>query len=323
MNFEPRLQIRSNTLIRYNQYPRNPLKTNKKGESVWNFYNVDEDTGEITRKTTSGLLTAGVKKRLTRAIELMVQAHKESYKLIPETGRYHRGKLTFCTLTFAENDGSIIPANEAHNRCLEPFLQWMRRRWGCTMYVWKAELQKRGQLHYHIISDAYIPMWAVHTKWNQLQKAAGWLESYHAKFGNYNPPGTEIESVHKKYDIAGYLRKEMLKAYQNANTVGGKVWDCSKNLKENDLFTTGMDGGTVERIERGIQKGTIKVQFSDTHCIIFKMTNKKPAATVLSTTDRRLYDGLMYDIRCRPMNKAPVLQTLTDFEANIGVFSSS
>lgn len=138
-------------------------------------------------------------------------------------------------------------------------------------YVWKAELQQRGQIHYHITCDAFVVHTAIRDKWNDLQLKSGLLDEYRSKRGHVNPNSTDIHSVKKIKNIESYLVKYMSKTgtrtkalnrwiekfgkkasegknyttlpknyfkhILNARTQG-KVWDCSKNLKEAKYYTT-------------------------------------------------------------------------------------
>jgi hypothetical protein len=60
-----------------------------------------------------------------------------------------RGRWAFLTLTYAEQAGWKPGHISAFLDCIK---QWLKRR-GCThpSYVWVAELQRRGAMHYHVL----------------------------------------------------------------------------------------------------------------------------------------------------------------------------
>lgn len=76
---------------------------------------------------------------------------------------------TFVTLT--------LPFKQWHddrdikNECLVPFVEKMRADWAVCCYLWVAETQKNGNLHFHIIFDRPIPAKRLREEWNkQIEK---------------------------------------------------------------------------------------------------------------------------------------------------------
>jgi hypothetical protein len=238
MLFTPVIQVRSRSIVAYNQfYPS--------GRSI-----LQQASAEKLQKedTYTGRLCPGAKKRLTKAIELIVQACTEvkSFHFThPDDGKSVKGKYTLTFVTFTiHNPYKRVIGRDAHKQCLEPMLLWMRRKYGMCTYLWKAELQSNRkdvqQLHYHLTSDVAIPHWELRDKWNELQMKAGYLDDYYKQKGHYNANSTDVHSVYKVADMGGYLKKSIIKEFskgiQNQDTIGGKVWDCSLNLKAEKYF---------------------------------------------------------------------------------------
>lgn len=71
-------------------------------------------------------------------------------RLIAETitQSKHRGRWAFVTLTYADIEGWKPGHISAFLDCLK---QWLKRRGCMPIYVWVAELQKRGAMHYHVL----------------------------------------------------------------------------------------------------------------------------------------------------------------------------
>jgi hypothetical protein len=229
----------------------------------------------------------------------------------------------------------MITGKEAHSTCLEPFLLWLRRKHKCLMYLWKAELQGRGQVHYHITMDTFVHYVDIQNKWNELQRSAGYLDEYYQAKGHWNAPSCQIKSVKNVKKLSGYIIKEITKNIQNNASIGGKVWDCSTNLKSAKYYTTVVDGDYRERIGRMIDTGEIQAVYTD-HCTIFRVINK-PANYVLSKNDRKEYNELMESVRSReverikPVKKVEILYSSsgtepikkTNFKPQLSLFSSS
>lgn len=120
---------------------------------------------------------------------------------------------------------------------LKPLLQWLSKVKGFQFYIWKAELQARGQVHYHITSNQFIYWKELRDKWNYLQRRAGYLDNYYKKHGHYNANSTDVHKVYNDENISGYLEKYISKT-QSGAAINGKIWDCSNSLKGKKLFET-------------------------------------------------------------------------------------
>lgn len=295
----PYLQIRSNTLYQYNQ-SSNPGNFTRSIQSLlakniaWQY----DAEGTVIKHSYTGKVTAGAKKRLTKSIETLVQVTPVRYEADFETGEMFPFKLSFITLTVS--DDSKITGKEAHKKLLAPFLLWLRRSYNMQVYIWKAELQKRGNIHYHLTSDAYVYWEVLRDKWNSLQREAGLLDRYHKKKGHYKANSTDIHRVRKITNMAGYLIKEIAKGFQNEKSIGGKVWDCSANIKSAKYYTTLADTQYEAKINLAIKKGVmVQVPCKSDHCRIFRMNINKPASCVLNETDIREYKQYMNAIRTK------------------------
>jgi hypothetical protein len=124
--------------------------------------------------------------------------------------------------------------------CLEEFLKWLLRTKNALMYVWKLELQARGQIHFHILSDAFVHWKEVREKWNYIQgKYTDILKGM-----DYN--STDIHAIYKASDVGRYISKYISKNEDNPETLAKmqikKFWGCSRNLQGQKRFTFEYDG---------------------------------------------------------------------------------
>jgi hypothetical protein len=244
------------------------------------------------KKQYSGLLTAGTKKRLAKAIDLMVQSIKPQRIYSPVAMREITHRLSFITLTVSSQKN--ITAKEAYHKAFKHFIQWLRRTQKVTTYVWKAETQKRGQIHYHITTPSYIHYQEIKDKWNNLQRHAGWLKEYHAKKGHYNPNSTDIHEVRKVKDLSSYMIKEFCKTIQNKQTEG-KIWDCSLNLKKHKYFRYQEFREDTLLISDLIDKGKADVIQLE-NCIVVKLKNCSPTEA-MNLAQIHSYDEFLKSIR--------------------------
>lgn len=185
---------------------------------------------EKLKAYTSGTLTAGAAKRLKNALELLVDISPQQKFRRPSDMKEFTFKLTFATLTLPSPQGDVTDT-QIVKESLAPMLQGMRRRWGMKHYVWRAEKQKNGNLHFHITTNRYIPYDELRNQWNRYINRLGFVDRFYDKHGHRHPNSTDIHSVRKVRDIAAYMVKYMSKEVPEGLKVTCKQWDCSSNLK--------------------------------------------------------------------------------------------
>lgn len=202
-------------------------------------------------KAYSGTMTSTAEKGIRKAVDLMLQANptKIIYNTVSKT--YHPFKIGFWTLTVS--DKTIRPHSEVMKKCLTPFLQWMRYR--KMMYIWKAELQERGQIHYHLTVNRFCEYGEIQKEWNKLQKKAGYLDYYVKQYKHYNPNSIDVHAVHNLKDIEAYLVKYIAKNDKHGRKIEGKVWGCSTTL-EGQRFSTEIDNYIADSIRASDKKET-------------------------------------------------------------------
>lgn len=216
--------------------------------------------------TYSGKVTPHARRRLLSALDLLVQRSPTKKIFVKETGKVHDFKLNFITLTMAKQEN--VSVSYAYEKLLREWLRYMKRKQGMKDYVWKAEYQKRGQVHYHVATNVFIPWKVVRWRWNQLQRKAGHLERHARLYKNYDPNGTDIHPMENVEDCLAYIGKEMCKGVQNKKTTDGKIWDCNVELKRG-RFSAHAEWELLDNIDDALQFGFASKVESD-HCTIIK-----------------------------------------------------
>ena len=230
----------------------------------------------------SGNITAGSCKRIKRAVDLLLQLSPEEIIFNPVSQAWHPFRINFITLTIS--DIIIRDPKEVFKMCMVPMLQWLRDH-GIKHYIWKAELQARGQVHYHITTNKFILWTEIKDHWNKLQRKAGYLKNYVQKEGHYHPNSIDVHAVNSIKDIGSYLTKYIAKNVSKndpTRAIPGKVWDCSNSLKSK-FFSTEADYLLQERLEylRGLGMPEVRTD----HCLIFK----QPYKVILPKNYQRQY----------------------------------
>lgn len=254
---EPQVQVRSDCLIYYNLPVVTPGRSAK----------------PIRKKAYSGKVTTGSAKRLKSAIDILLQISPTKNTYNPVTKKWFPFKLNFVTLTVSAHKN--ISAREGYSNLMRPFLRKLQKE-GSYSYLWKAELQERGQLHYHLVTDTFFTWQLIRSTWNNLQRKNRYLDDYAIKTGHFDANSTDVHALNGIGNVGAYLAKYLSKG--NAATINGKTWDCSTNLKRKRFAFTPTN--QQEMYLRQLQNDKhVKVIELD-HCTIFKL--KKPVHLLTS-----------------------------------------
>lgn len=134
-------------------------------------------------------------------------------------------KSSMITLTLPKKT-EIEPA-EITKVALNNFITLLRKVSGMNNYVWKLELQKNGNVHYHIITDVEIDFFYIKKIWNNSLNLLGIIDEYSKeqrkiKFSDYEQK--RIEEF-KRYKKIGKLSPTQIK-----NEIK-RTWDIGKKTK--------------------------------------------------------------------------------------------
>ena len=238
------------------------------------------NTGFAGKAAYGGQMSAGARKRLGKCLDVLLQISPTRTVTNPHTQKPNTFRLTFLTLTLSSRN--LIPHREAYEKGLALFLLKMRRSWS-EQYIWKAELQARGQIHYHIVANQFIVWTDVKNYWNALQRKAGWLDAYREEKGHWQPNSTDIHAVQKVNDIGAYLGKYLSK--EPGAAIDGKVWGASSGLLAAKRFSCELSTTTERRAEAMVASGKAK-RVDLEQCVVLKMP--KPEF-LLDATDQYEY----------------------------------
>lgn len=131
---------------------------------------------------------------------------------------------TFVTVTLSSRQ--IHCDKTIKRECLNHFLIYLKRNYGVVNYIWKAELQDNGNIHYHILTDKYIPWQELRDLWNSAQNRLGYVDM----FQHDNPNSTDIHSLRKVKNVMSYVAKYMTKKESTLRPICGHSWGRSDGM---------------------------------------------------------------------------------------------
>lgn len=141
---------------------------------------------------------------------------------------------TFVTCTLSSQQ---IHCDKTINRkILVPFIINLGRKHRVKNYVWKAELQENGNIHYHILTDRFIPWRELRDLWNSCQEKLGYISRFEEKHKHRDPNSTDIHSLKKIKNVHAYIGKYMSKD-STERLICGHTWGRSDNLIKLQSYT--------------------------------------------------------------------------------------
>ena len=128
-----------------------------------------------------------------------------------DDAKIYWNKLGFMTLTLPDVQMHTDAFIKEH--MLQPFLLSMQRKLSCS-YVWKAESQLNGRIHFHVTIDKFFPWQAVQEKWNKLCARHDYCTVTDNGKNDKGNASTSIKAVKNNEraakDIGGYMSKKDL-----------------------------------------------------------------------------------------------------------------
>jgi hypothetical protein len=240
-----------------------PNRINFYSEVNWHPYKPRRDPSvhliDISRDH-KGKVSPAARRKISRSIDYLLFFTND--KVLPNTahGMAYNFKLCFITLTLPSTQ--VHPDQEIKARCLHPFLILARKKWNVRNYLWRAEKQQNGNIHFHILADKFIPWSELRDAWNRIVNKLGYVDryrdqmrafhegglrtredllktwSYKAQIKAYrkgkandwsSPNSTDIHAVHKAKNIKAYVSKYCTKDEQSEGLTG-RLWGCNEEL---------------------------------------------------------------------------------------------
>jgi hypothetical protein len=182
----------------------------KSGEMVGGFYTTGL-SGKCVPPPRSGRLTT---RRFTRSAMVKLRRSCEC----SDTGLNYFHTLTFAPSALQpwhlQEDGTVdhYYAHWKLTKYCDALSQQQRRLGRTLAYAWVAELQKNGNIHFHILMDKFFPIAWLTKIWNQAKNSV------------------DIERVKNPLHAARYMRKYMTK--DEESEIKGNRYFISRQLRE-------------------------------------------------------------------------------------------
>jgi hypothetical protein len=295
----PFIKITPSYMCGYYQYVGPKLKISRK-----NLFTAASNDGQLEllekeKRVYTGEITPSARKKLQSACDILFALAKKKRVTIPSTGKSFTFRIALVTLTLSGKQGTISD-REIKKELLEPFLRHFRIR-GMFNYIWKAERQQNGNIHFHILTDSWVDKDDCRDYWNKLQSRLGFIEQFHDKYHHRHPNSTDVKSVKDDNGMKNYMLKYMLKKVDKATQLElgrsteqkdvGKVWDCSLNLKTKNETAEPIEDSEFELISEACDYGNLRMVQTE-RCVLYFPVGDKIWNVAPEFISKRLKDFL-------------------------------
>ncbi len=207
------------------------------------------DGGRNGKLFLEGLTNKG-KAKIQKASRVLEQVHKIEHEL--------KAYTSLITLTY----GKDFPTDHDSKKHLDTFLKRLRRLHDNCKYVWVAEKQKRGAIHYHILTPYFTKKEFVNSAWNEI------VSKWQIKNGHEQQ--TLLPNVIKVNSAGSYMAKYLSKEGQNIGGNGYGIDQKTRVLMIDKTFNLIQHDRTPEQINEIVNAIVSKVQKTDTKKFIWK-----------------------------------------------------
>lgn len=240
-------------------------------ENSYNIYDHETDTIQTINTNANSLqnlsagfrcgsISATTRKKIAKHCRILGIA-SEKRKVRNGKGEYVQFLTSFITLTLPSeqlHDDQFITKN-----ILGTFLDKSRKLGLLQNYVWRAEKQKNGNIHYHLLTDTFASFSFFKRIWHIALEQYGYISRYQEKFSTMdfatyktqafnknrsptavasafangqrtnwsNPPSLDLAHLDDISAVSKYVSKYISKADDGTdNIVNGRSWGASQSV---------------------------------------------------------------------------------------------
>lgn len=172
-------------------------------------------------------LSTNALRKVRHSIHWLLFSHSNHCKSTMERRNFLRSNMAVITLTIPVEQ--FTNCKFIKNQMLAPFLRELSKDYQSPLYLWKAERQKNGNLHFHIIVARRVSMHWVRFKWWKYCALNGYFRPAEGSISWDMPPCTETKGLESITHVGSYLMKYVSKDC-GGEPIDGRIWGCCHQL---------------------------------------------------------------------------------------------
>lgn len=194
------LSVRPDRVCKYARLQKVTEEEEEKSSNV-STAKANEARLEISEK----ILSDKAGKRLKDTINILLACSRPKKLYSKSLDAYFNFKVNFITLTLPS--AQVHTDKEIHNVVFKDFIRTWKRKNPHLLYVWKAETQDNGRIHYHVTTNSFLHHKLVRKFWNRALNSLGYIDRCKVT----DPNSTDVHAVKKVNNLGGYLATYMNK----------------------------------------------------------------------------------------------------------------
>jgi len=230
----PKLSINPNSIALYNEVDWTVYKPEKKYNPEYNtvMSSKAEHLQDYSR-TAEGKVSTQAKRKMNKALDYLLLVTNQKTVTNNYTGRSFKFKIAFITLTLPSKQ--IHDDNTIKNNCLNQLLIELKKHYKVKNYIWRAEKQKNGNIHFHILVDKFIPYQELRDRWNRIIEKLNYITNYRTEQKKWHSKGFKprpelYKTWSKKKQLQAYLRNSKIH-WNSPNTTDIHSIQKIRNIK--------------------------------------------------------------------------------------------
>jgi hypothetical protein len=214
----------------------------------------------LANRTFGGVISRDQQKKIIQIVQNWDDTLCELNARALREGRRATLRINMLTLTLSKlqhHDDKYIK-----RFLLVPFLAKLLRTNPNMNYLWRAEPQLNGNIHFHIFVDRYFDKSYVQKEWNKTQALHGYHNSMVDSSSDIGMPSTRIESLKSKSDAVQYAAKYVSKN-EGGRVLEGRLWGCSDSLRKLKSIEYLVSASDVPLIVESVSKNNSHIWVND------------------------------------------------------------
>lgn len=253
----------------------------------------------LKKQKFTGKLSIAQKSRIRRILTAWFSSLRNSDYFQDKKGVMRKRNPVFVTLT--------LPSTQLHTdevikrELLNHFIIKLQRETNVVHYFWRAESQVNGNIHFHLLIDAFVAYSQLQGMWNLVLDKLNYVSDFENAHGHRNPNSVDVRKPKNQADIIEYVIKYASKDEEN-RLVAGRIWGMSDSLRNLKVYSSLMCHSLEAKLVAAIEAKQIIVYSKEFFTVlIFKQEFRStPLYSSLISSSYSYYHDLFVKLYCAP-----------------------